>query len=453
MPAAIGIDTRMGRATRALSGPIHPYCDGVTTRTRPATVITPANANHFSCWRSTPRERRNRTNSAATEASPHNSSSGRPAWTSSWTRWGAFSSPSSLDASSVRPALGPGPGRSGSADDGDRRGGQPGHGTPPVRWQPPVGEQQQGKGDEQSQSWCPGPVAEPAHQLPTGQSARHGVQRVEGVGLSGAGQAIGDADRAEDPAEWVSGSPSRDHCADQWKGDRQQHDPEHIGVRDSVAVEGLQDETKDAEGKARTAQQPGQAHDRPWRGPGPLVTAHRCLHATLGVPAHRQAPSTSASWSVAEASQTAVSAALRKAAQANRQAANGRPTPCNQTAVSDTQRQQTQRSGARCQHCCPVSRDLVHVSLERDQSTRVSHTIWSARRLRPSLPSHLIWSKTWVVSSDLVRSPTVALDAALQNGQIGLYRTFGQVARWHRHDKIWSATTPHGSWPDAGLPH
>jgi hypothetical protein len=76
-----------------------------------------------------------------------------------------------------------------------------------VRWQPPVGEQQQGKGDEQSQSWCPGPVAEPAHQLPAGQRARGGVQRVEGVGLSGAGQAIGDADRAEDPAERVSGSP------------------------------------------------------------------------------------------------------------------------------------------------------------------------------------------------------------------------------------------------------
>ena len=106
-----------------------------------------------------------------------------------------------------------------------------------------------------------------------------------------------------------------------------------------------------AEGKARTAQQPGQAHDRPWRGPGALVTAHRCLHATLGVPAHRQAPSTSASWSAAEASQTAVSAALPKSAQANRQAANRRPTPCNQPAATDTRRQQTPRSAARSKHC------------------------------------------------------------------------------------------------------
>ena len=32
---------------------------------------------------------------------------------------------------------------------------------------------------------------------------------------------------------------------------------------------------------------------------------------------------------------------------------------------------------------CPVSRDLVHVSLELDQSTRVSHIIWSARRRGP----------------------------------------------------------------------
>ena len=32
---------------------------------------------------------------------------------------------------------------------------------------------------------------------------------------------------------------------------------------------------------------------------------------------------------------------------------------------------------------CPVSRDLVHVSLELDQSMRVSHLIWSTRRLRP----------------------------------------------------------------------
>jgi len=51
---------------------------------------------------------------------------------------------------------------------------------------------------------------------------------------------------------------------------------------------------------------------------------------------------------------------------------------------------------------CPVSSELVHVSLELDQSTRVSHLIWSTRRL----PSHLIWSKTCVVSSNLVRSPT-----------------------------------------------
>jgi hypothetical protein len=32
---------------------------------------------------------------------------------------------------------------------------------------------------------------------------------------------------------------------------------------------------------------------------------------------------------------------------------------------------------------CPVSRDLVHVSLELDQSTRASHLIWSARRCGP----------------------------------------------------------------------
>jgi hypothetical protein len=34
-------------------------------------VTAPANVNHFNCWRSTPREGRNRINSATTEASPH----------------------------------------------------------------------------------------------------------------------------------------------------------------------------------------------------------------------------------------------------------------------------------------------------------------------------------------------------------------------------------------------
>jgi hypothetical protein len=67
------------------------------------------------------------------------------------------------------------------------------------------------------------------------------------------------------------------------------------------------------------------------------------------------------------------------------------------------------RSGCRC----PVSRDLVHVSLELDQSTRVSHSIWSARRcglLRRLIEvgprhalSHLIWSVP----------PLVSLDAAI----------------------------------------
>ena len=36
----------------------------------------------------------------------------------------------------------------------------------------------------------------------------------------------------------------------------------------------------------------------------------------------------------------------------------------------------------------------------------MSHLIWSTRRRGPSWTSHLIWSKTCVVSSNLVRSPT-----------------------------------------------
>jgi hypothetical protein len=39
--------------------------------------------------------------------------------------------------------------------------------------------------------------------------------------------------------------------------------------------------------------------------------------------------------------------------------------------------------GVRRDTWCPVSRGLVYVSLELDQSTRVSHTIWSARRCGP----------------------------------------------------------------------
>jgi len=78
-PAATGI--RIGTVTSGLTGPIHPYWDGNRIRTRPATVTAPANVNHFNCWRSTPRERRNRINSATTEASPHPSMSGPPAWT------------------------------------------------------------------------------------------------------------------------------------------------------------------------------------------------------------------------------------------------------------------------------------------------------------------------------------------------------------------------------------
>jgi hypothetical protein len=47
-----------------------------------------------------------------------------------------------------------------------------------------------------------------------------------------------------------------------------------------------------------------------------------------------------------------VSASLRTAAQVNQQAANRRRTRCNQTAVADTQRQQTLRSAAGSQRCC-----------------------------------------------------------------------------------------------------
>jgi hypothetical protein len=77
------------------------------------------------------------------------------------------------------------------------------------------------------------------------------------------------------------GSPSRDHRADQRKRERQQRDPHHSGVRDLVAVEGLQDEAKEAEGEARAAQQPGDARDRPGRHPGAIVAADSCRHATL----------------------------------------------------------------------------------------------------------------------------------------------------------------------------
>ena len=52
----------------------------------------------------------------------------------------------------------------------------------------------------------------------------------------------------------VSGSPRRDHRPDQGKGDRQQHDPEDLGVRDPMAVEGLQDQANDPEGEAGPAQ-------------------------------------------------------------------------------------------------------------------------------------------------------------------------------------------------------
>jgi hypothetical protein len=69
-------------------------------------VTALANANHFSCWRSTPRERRNRTSSATTEASPHTSMSGRPARLSSETRLGACSSPSWAESSRARPRCG-----------------------------------------------------------------------------------------------------------------------------------------------------------------------------------------------------------------------------------------------------------------------------------------------------------------------------------------------------------
>jgi hypothetical protein len=46
-----------------------------------------------------------------------------------------------------------------------------------------------------------------------------------------------------------------------------------------------------------------------------------------------------------------VSAPLRTTTQQNRQAANRRRTPCNQTTLADTQRHQTRRSEALSKHC------------------------------------------------------------------------------------------------------
>lgn len=66
---------------------------------------------------------------------------------------------------------------------------------------------------------------------------------------------------------------------------------------------------------------------------------------------------------------------------------------------------------------CPVSRDLVHVTLELDQSTRLSHLIWSTPELgslQAVALSHLIWSKPrlshsiWSSSATLSPSPLSA---------------------------------------------
>jgi hypothetical protein len=55
---------------------------------------------------------------------------------------------------------------------------------------------------------------------------------------------------------------------------------------------------------------------------------------------------------------------------------------------------------------CPVSRDLVHVSLELDQSSACLTQSGSARRCGPLRRLTEVGPKTCVVSSNLVRSPT-----------------------------------------------
>ena len=72
----------------------------------------------------------------------------------------------------------------------------------------------------------------------------------------------------------------------------------------------------------------------------------------------------------------------------------------------------------------------------------------SSRDVRDNLARHLTRSLARDLGAQRLHGRVALLgaldqDRVLQNGQIRLYRTFGQVARWHRHDKIWSATTPH----------
>jgi hypothetical protein len=111
--------------------------------------------------------------------------------------------------------------------------------------------------------------------------------------------------------------------------------------------------------KKATISSPAASSHRPQATQGasdePVALRRGGLRATVTprlLPAdHPRRCSCSVVVAVSQASTMTVPRSLRTSHTWSQQAANRRPTPCNQSAVADTQRQQTPRSDALSKHC------------------------------------------------------------------------------------------------------
>jgi hypothetical protein len=154
---------------RLESNPKGPMVSAIGTATR----ISSAAANHLSCWRSTPRARRNRSARARAAAGRVARNSGKPTWPKAWT-----SQPSGP------PVMPIGFARNGWSDSGlrgafqrqrDRQEqDQPGQRPPAGGGKAAVGEQQQHQ-REQAQAEDPGEVGRPGGH----HGARQGAGRAK----------------------------------------------------------------------------------------------------------------------------------------------------------------------------------------------------------------------------------------------------------------------------------
>src|SRR5829696_6878294 len=190
MPVAMGIEgmtSKNDKATIASGSPRGEYCPNTVIQT---SVRAAAETNHLICWRSSPLDRRKRTNSELTAPPPgqqhqrkrnehdqHLHYMGR-ALIAGHQRWAPLG-PEQYHR------------RHGSQADGEAA--EPSHRAPALRRRVTVGEQQGQEHQDQAEPGGPDPLPEPGRFPSQWDSAGIREQRVDCVLVSGAQEPIAEA--------------------------------------------------------------------------------------------------------------------------------------------------------------------------------------------------------------------------------------------------------------------